>query len=121
MIKLGIASAIAVAEPRATATAATDFPGFRDDAAFGTCGTDGRCRACSRVYVDISQNMNTKKWKHENSRSMAGERIYLPDIGLRLTFANLDAIKPPVISVTVAGTSTILIPTTTRSAATGSA
>ena len=63
MIKLGIASAIAVAEPRATATAATDFPGFHDCAAFGTGGTDGHRRGCRCVYVGVGQNakMKTKK------------------------------------------------------------
>ena len=42
-------------------------------------------------------------------------------ISLELTFACLDALKPPVISVSVADTSTILIPSTTRSATTDSA
>jgi len=36
-------------------------------------------------------------------------------------FAGLDALKPPVTSVSIAGTSTVLIPSTSRSATTGSA
>ena len=35
-----------------------------------------------------------------------------------LTFAGLHALEPPVISVSVAGTSTMLIPSTARSATT---
>ena len=54
--------------------------------------------------------------------SLVCERIYyLHAVGLGLTFAGLDALKPPVISVSVAGTSTILIPRTPRSATTDSA
>ena len=45
----------------------------------------------------------------------------LHGVSLGLTFAGLDTLKPPVINVSVAGTSTILIPSTTRSATTGSA
>ena len=41
-------------------------------------------------------------------------------INLKLTFASLDALKPPVISVFVAGASTILIPSTATSATTDS-
>ena len=41
--------------------------------------------------------------------------------GLGLTFAGLDALKPPVVSVSVAGNSAFLEPSTTRSATTGSA
>ena len=38
-----------------------------------------------------------------------------------LTFAGCESLEPPVISVSVAGTSTMLIPTTARSATAGSA
>jgi len=41
--------------------------------------------------------------------------------GGRRRFAYRHALEPPVISVSVAGTSTILIPSTARSATTGSA
>ena len=46
VMKLGVTSTSAVSEPRTTVTAATRFPRFRDDAAFGTYGTDGRRRGC---------------------------------------------------------------------------
>ena len=78
VIKLGVTRTPAVSEPRTTATAAANFPRFGDDAAFGTYGTDERCRGCSRVYVGISPNMNTKTWKHENAHSMVCERILSP-------------------------------------------
>ena len=42
-------------------------------------------------------------------------------MSLQLTFASLNALKPPVVKVAVANTSTILKPSTARSAATGSA
>ena len=42
-------------------------------------------------------------------------------IPLALTFAGLRALKPAVISVSVAGTSAVLIPSTARSATTDSA
>ena len=38
---------------------------------------------------------------------------------IELTFAGLDALKPFVISVSVAGMTAILIPSTSRSATTG--
>ena len=41
-------------------------------------------------------------------------------VNLGLTFASLHALKPAVIHVSVAGTSTIIIPSTTRSATTDS-
>ena len=44
VITLGITSTSAVSEPRTTATAATKFLRFRDYAAFGAYGTDGRRR-----------------------------------------------------------------------------
>ena len=47
--------------------------------------------------------------------------IYKHTPSLELTFAGFHALKPFVISVPVAGTSTILIPSTARSAATDSA
>ena len=42
-------------------------------------------------------------------------------ISLELTFAGLHAVKPPVISVSVTGTSAVLKPRTARSAAADSA
>ena len=117
MIKLlGVTSTSAVSEPRTTATAATTFPRFRDDAAFGANGTDARRRDYWCMW--IVQNTKDEKMK---TVTVVCERIYLQGGSLGLTFACLDAIKPLVISFCVAGTSTILIPSTTRSTTTGSA
>ena len=46
VIELAVTSTSAVSEPRTTATAATDFPRFRDDAAFRAYRTDGPRRSC---------------------------------------------------------------------------
>ena len=120
MIMFGVTSTTAASEPSATATAATYFPGFRDDAAFGAYGTHGCSRGCWRVHVGIGQNAEkTKTRKHENT-SLVGLREYL-STSLGLTFAGVDALKPLVISVSIASTSTILIPSTARSATTDSA
>ena len=43
--KLGVTSTSAVSEPRTTATTTTTFPRFRDGAAFGAYGIDGRHRS----------------------------------------------------------------------------
>ena len=56
VMKLGVTSACTISEPRTTATAATNFTGFRDDAAFGADETDSRRRGCWCVYVLIGQN-----------------------------------------------------------------
>ena len=42
-------------------------------------------------------------------------------ISLRLTFAGLHALKPPVVDISVTGTPTVLVPSTARSATTNSA
>ena len=44
----------------------------------------------------------------------------LHGVSLGLTFADRDALKPPVTSVAVADTSAVLIPSTVRSATTSS-
>ena len=111
MIKIGVTSASAVSEPRTTATAATNFPGFRDYAAFGTGGTDGRRRGCRCVYVGVGQNTKMETQKQS----------LLHGVDLGLTFAGLGALRPPVSSVSIAGASAILIPSTAWSATTASA
>ena len=50
-------------EPRTTVTAATNFPRFRDDSAFGTHGTNGCRRGCWCVNVGIGQNVKIKTRK----------------------------------------------------------
>ena len=47
--------------------------------------------------------------------------MYLHILSLALTLAGLHAFKPPVINVSVAGTPTVLKPSTARSATTDSA
>ena len=62
MTHLGVASASAVSEPRTAATATTAFPRFRDDAALGAHGTDGRRRGCWYSLVEeINKNRKTIK------------------------------------------------------------
>ena len=46
VIELGVTSTSAVSEPRTSATAATSFPRFRDDTAFGAYGAGDRRRGC---------------------------------------------------------------------------
>ena len=118
VMKLGVTSTSAVFEPRTTATATTSFARFRDGAAFGADGTNGRRFGCWCVHVGIGQNKQDNK-KRENSRCLVCARISLHWVSLGLTFAGRDALKPPVTSVSVAGTSSaVLIPSTARSATT---
>ena len=46
---------------------------------------------------------------------------YLHALSLELTFAGLHSFKPPVINISIASTSTVLKPSTVRSATTDSA
>ena len=82
MIELDIASTSAVSEPRATATATTHFAGFRDGAAFGARGTDGRRLVCWCSYLGISQMKNAKTVTAWSER----ESIYIA-LNLRLQAA----------------------------------
>ena len=107
-MELGVASTYAVSEPRAAATTATAFPRFRDDATFPAFGPDGRRHGSWCVCVGIIQN------------SLVCTRILLHVNGIELTFASHDALRPRVICVSVAGTATVLIPSTARSATTNS-
>ena len=47
--------------------------------------------------------------------------MHLHVIAIELTFARLHALKPAVVSVSVVGTSAVLIPSTARSTTTDSA
>ena len=77
------------------------------------------------VHAGIGQNTKDETQKMKHTRTVtptwSATRIYLPGDSLGLTFAGLDALNPHVVSVSVAGTSTILIPSTPRSATTDSA
>ena len=115
MIKFCVPSTSAVFEPRTAATATTEFAGFLDRAAFGAHGTGSRRRGCWRVYVDIGQRHTQK-----NAFTVTEQRCNLHAVSLQLTFASLQALKPPVISVSVAVTPAVLKPSATRSATTHS-
>ena len=65
-----------------------------------------------RALVKLKENNVKKKTEQES--------FYTP-LRLALTFARFHALKPAVINVSVSGTSTILVPSTTRSATTDSA
>ena len=110
MSKLCVASSATVFEPRTAATTTTASTGFRDGATSRTHGTDCRRRDCWCVYVGIGQNAK----ENEN------KSLHVRGVSLGLTLAGPDALKPIVISVPVPGTSAILIPSTARSATTGS-
>ena len=114
-MKLCVISTSAVSEPRTAATATTEFAGFLDRAAFGAHGTGSRRRGCWRVYVDIGQRHTQK-----NAFTVTEQRCNLHAVSLQLTFASLQALKPPVISVSVAVTPAVLKPSATRSATTDS-
>ena len=67
------------------------------------------------IYIHVT--IQTRKQSLLDMR----EDLSTQGVSLELTFAGLDALKPLVISVSIVGTSTILIPSTVRSATTGSA
>ena len=74
------------------------------------------------LYVGIGQRHKEENAITVNSHCLAcAIRLYLHAINLELTVASLDALKPPVTNVPVADTSTILKPSTARSATTDSA
>ena len=101
-------------------TATTSFVRFLDDAAFGAYGTGGRRSDGWCLYANIGQDEKEKNAVIVKSYSIFSS-LRLHDITLELTFASLNALKPPVINVPVADTSTILKPSTARSATTDSA
>ena len=74
-----------------------------------------------RVYMCAL--LKTRKEKHAGETPLLGmcENLSIYGLSLVLTFTRLDALKPPVISVSVASATTILIPSTTRSTTTDSA
>ena len=74
--------------------------------------------------VDVAAGVLVKTQRYENTTTVkvcSARGIYRHKLVLSLTFTGLDALKPPVISVSATETSTILIPSTARSATTDSA
>ena len=65
--------------------------------------------------------VKTHRLKHENSHLLVHERMYLHRASLALTFAGVDALRPPVTSDSITHTAATLIPITTGSATTRSA
>ena len=64
---------------------------------------------------------NKEKMIEKPLTSLSGNVSTTYSLSLELTFAGLDALKPPVVSVSVAHPSTILIPSTARGTTTGPA
>ena len=71
--------------------------------------------------VHVQALGKTQRKKREKRHCWICARIYLHGFSLgQLTFAGLDALRPPVTSVSVPGTSAVLVPSTARSATTDS-
>ena len=118
VVKLYFPSTSAVSEPRTTATAATRFPRFRDNATFGACETDNP--RCGYWYVKMDIGQNTEIETRKQGLNCLEEYLSTR-FSPRLTFAGLQAIKPYVASVSIPSTSTIPIPSTAGSATARSA
>ena len=114
MIKLCVASSATVFEPRTAATTTTNLTGFLDSNTFGAYGT-GNCCGCSGSYVEIGQRYKEKKLLYH---CLVCARRHLHGINIELTFAGLQALRPPVTNVSVACSSAVIIPSTARSATT---
>ena len=70
------------------------------------------------MYVDIHQI--TKGDKRGNNHCLFWTIIYLHSLSLRLTFACLHTLVPPVTGVRVATTAAVFIPSAARSTTTDS-
>ena len=108
VMKLCVTRSSAVSKPRTAATTATHFTRFLDGAAFGTYNTDYYRPDCWCAILSSVNNTNRRTLKFT-------VWSYMP-LSLKLTFAGLQSFKPPVRNVFVPGTSTVLKPSTTRSA-----
>ena len=72
------------------------------------------------MHVGIAQRRKeTKAIAH--SLFSVSDHMYTHAINIKLTFASLYTLKPPVINVSIAGSSAVLKPSTARSATTDSA
>ena len=109
-------------EPRTAAATTTHFPGFLDGNAFAAYRTDGGCWC-----VTCGKLLKTEKGGKRggggvrNGTKRNCSRYFIALVGLELTFACLHSVKPPVSHVSVANTSTLLVPSAARSATTDSA
>ena len=104
----------AIPKPRTVATATTSFARFVDSTASGANESASRrrhCRGCRCSYVRISQR-----------KCLIILLCLLSNaICLGLTFAGLQAFKPPVFHISVASSSAVLEPSTAGSTTTISA
>ena len=111
--ELGITSTSTVSEPRTTVTTTTAFPRFTNHATVVTYGDDDRPRRdCWYVYVSIGQRKNREK--------LSSHCLVMQLHVIIFTFAGIQAFRPHVISIFAATSSTVLKPSTARSAATDS-
>ena len=116
MLRFYVNSNSTVFEPRTPATATTSFARFPDSAAFRACG-NGDCRPLCRC-VDVTL---VKTQEGISFNGIVKSKHILYALGLEPTFAGCHALKPLVINIFVAGTSTVLKPSTARGATTASA
>ncbi len=75
--------------------------------------------AAAGVYMWALVKDKKREMLHQSMVSLSDD--YLHIISLELTFAGIHTFEPPVINVAVAGTATVLKPSTSRSATTESA
>ena len=113
---IGVTSTSTVFEPGTAATATTAFPRFSDGTALTTYGPSGR-RGCDCWDIYVSIGKKTKR-KTLGSQCLV---VQLHVIRLELTFAGLHAFRPHVNNIFAAASSTLLEPSTARSATTDSA
>ena len=108
VINVCVAVTSAFIEPRTSATTTTDFSRSLRYTAFQAhridCRHHGRC-----VWACMCQ-------RHEQQHAINSQSD-----GARLTVTGLRALKPTVLDVSVISTSTVIEPSTARSATTGSA
>ena len=114
MIKFCVPSTCAVFEPRTTATTTTALTKLAHYATFGA-HIDHSRRSCWHFYVGIGHGQKNKSLSQP--LCCLSEKV---SIRLELTFTGVHALKPPVIYISVAGASAVLVPCTTRSATTRS-
>ena len=71
------------------------------------------------VASDMRRMIKRAKTKHNESQYLVGALVYAV-VNVGLTFAGVQAVKPAVNHICVAGTPTVLVPSTIRSATTDS-
>ena len=95
-------------------TATTILAGFLDDATLGADRFSWCRRGCWCLYMNITQRNRRKK-------KLDSLLMNLHAILLGLTFTGFYAFNPSVLRISIAGASTVLVPSTAGSATTDSA